>query len=200
MAFTLPELPYAYNALEPHIDEQTMRIHHDKHHAGYVNKLNAAVEGTEYADWPIEKLISELESLPENLRTPVRNHGGGHINHSLFWPVMAPNGGGQPEGELARAIESTFGSFDEFKDQFTKAATGRFGSGWAWLVVSNGKLEIMSTPNQDNPLTQGKSPILGLDVWEHAYYLKYQNRRPEYIEAFFNVINWSQVSKNFVNA
>lgn len=200
MAFTLPELPYAYNALEPHIDEQTMRIHHDKHHAGYVNKLNAAVEGTEYADWPIEKLIAELQSLPENLRTPVRNQGGGHINHALFWPLMTANGGGQPSGELGRAIENTFGSFDEFKDQFTKAATGRFGSGWAWLVVSGGKLEIMSTPNQDNPLTEGKTPILGLDVWEHAYYLKYQNRRPEYIEAFFNVVNWNQVGENFANA
>ena len=200
MAFTLPELPYAYNALEPHIDEQTMRIHHDKHHAGYVNKLNAAVEGSEYADWPIEKLISELGSLPENLRTPVRNHGGGHINHTMFWPVMTSNGGGQPSGELGRAIESTFGSFDEFKDQFTKTATGRFGSGWAWLVVSGGKLELMSTPNQDNPLTDGKTPILGLDVWEHAYYLKYQNRRPEYIEAFFNVVNWNQVGENFANA
>ncbi|MFP4643621.1 MAG: superoxide dismutase [Spirochaetales bacterium] len=200
MAFTLPELPYAYNALEPHIDEQTMRIHHDKHHAGYVNKLNAAVEGTEYADWPIEKLIAELQSQPENLRTPVRNQGGGHINHALFWPLMTANGGGQPSGELGRAIENTFGSFDEFKDQFTKAATGRFGSGWAWLVVSGGKLEIMSTPNQDNPLTEGKTPILGLDVWEHAYYLKYQNRRPEYIEAFFNVVNWNQVGENFANA
>lgn len=200
MAFTLPELPYAYNALEPHIDEQTMRIHHDKHHAGYVNKLNAAVEGTEYADWPIEKLIAGLNSLPDKLKTPVRNAGGGHINHTMFWPLMSPNGGGKPEGELGKAIDSTFGSFDEFKEQFTTAATGRFGSGWAWLVVVNGKLEITSTPNQDNPLTDGKTPVLGLDVWEHAYYLKYQNRRAEYIGAFWDVVNWSQVAENFSKA
>ena len=200
MAFTLPELPYAYNALEPHIDEQTMRIHHDKHHGGYVNKLNAAVEGTEYADWPLEKLIKELNRLPENLKTPVRNNGGGHINHSIFWPTMSPNGGGKPDGDLAKAIDSTFGGFDEFKEQFSQAAAGRFGSGWAWLVVSGGKLEITSTPNQDNPLTEGKTPVLGLDVWEHAYYLKYQNRRAEYIAAFFNVINWEQVAQNFSNA
>lgn len=200
MAFTLPELPYAYNALEPHIDEQTMRIHHDKHHGGYVTKLNAAVEGTEYADWPLEKLIKELNSLPENLKTPVRNSGGGHINHTIFWPTMSPRGGGKPDGDLAKAIDSTFGGFEEFKEQFSQAAAGRFGSGWAWLVVSGGKLEITSTPNQDNPLTEGKTPILGLDVWEHAYYLKYQNRRAEYIAAFFNVINWEQVAENFRNA
>ncbi len=200
MAFTLPELPYAYNALEPHIDEQTMRIHHDKHHGGYVTKLNAAVEGTEYADWPLEKLIKELNSLPENLRTPVRNNGGGHINHSIFWPTMSPNGGGKPGGDLAKAIDSAFGGFEEFKEQFSQAAAGRFGSGWAWLVVSGGKLEITSTPNQDNPLTESKTPILGLDVWEHAYYLKYQNRRAEYIAAFFNVINWDQVAENLKNA
>lgn len=200
MAFTLPELPYAYNALEPHIDEQTMRIHHDKHHGGYVTKLNAAVEGTEYADWPLEKLISELNSLPDNLKTPVRNNGGGHINHTLFWPMLSPKGGGKPSGDLAKAVDSTFGSYDEFKEQFTKAATGRFGSGWAWLVVKGGKLEITSTANQDNPLTDGKTPILGLDVWEHAYYLKYQNRRPEYIEAFFNVINWDKVAEHFSKA
>ncbi len=200
MAFTLPELPYAYNALEPHIDEQTMRIHHDKHHGGYVSKLNAAVEGTEYADWPLETLIKELNRLPENLKTPVRNNGGGHINHSIFWPTMSPSGGGKPDGDLAKAIDSTFGGFDEFKEQFSQAAAGRFGSGWAWLVVSGGKLEITSTPNQDNPLTEGKTPVLGLDVWEHAYYLKYQNRRAEYIAAFFNVINWEQVAQNFSNA
>lgn len=195
MAFTLPDLPYAYNALEPHVDEQTMRIHHDKHHGGYVTKLNAAVEGTEYADWPIEKLVAEYASLPENIRTAVRNNGGGHLNHSIFWTVLSPSGGGEPTGDIATAISSTFSSYAEFKEQFTNAATGRFGSGWAWLVVSGGKLEIVSTPNQDNPVTDGKTPVLGLDVWEHAYYLKYQNRRPEYIGAFFNLINWDRVNQ-----
>lgn len=195
MAFTLPDLPYAYNALEPHVDEQTMRIHHDKHHGGYVTKLNAAVEGTEYADWPIEKLVAEYASLPENIRTAVRNNGGGHLNHSIFWTVLSPSGGGEPTGDIAAAISSTFSSYAEFKEQFTNAATGRFGSGWAWLVVSGGKLEIVSTPNQDNPVTDGKTPVLGLDVWEHAYYLKYQNRRPEYIGAFFNLINWDRVNE-----
>ena len=201
MAFTTPDLPYAYNALEPHIDEQTMTIHHDKHHAGYVSKLNAAVEGTEYADWEPEKLIRELNTLPEELQTAVRNNGGGHVNHSLFWTVMGPNGGGEPEGELHTAIVNTFGSYESFKDQFAKAAAGRFGSGWAWLVVNPGKgLEILSTPNQDNPITYGKTPILGLDVWEHAYYLKYQNKRPAYIDAFFNVINWKQVGEYYKKA
>lgn len=195
MAFTLPDLPYAYNALEPHVDEQTMRIHHDKHHGGYVTKLNAAVEGTEYADWPIEQLVAEYASLPENIRTAVRNNGGGHLNHSIFWTVLSPSGGGEPTGDIAAAISSTFSSYAEFKEQFTNAATGRFGSGWAWLVVSGGKLEIVSTPNQDNPVTDGKTPLLGLDVWEHAYYLKYQNRRPEYIGAFFNLINWDRVNE-----
>jgi Fe-Mn family superoxide dismutase len=195
MAFTLPDLPYAYNALEPHVDEQTMRIHHDKHHGGYVTKLNAAVEGTEYADWPIEKLVAEYASLPENIRTAVRNNGGGHLNHSIFWTVLSPSGGGEPTGDIAAAISSTFSSYAEFKEQFTNTATGRFGSGWAWLVVSGGKLEIVSTPNQANPVTDAKTPVLGLDVWEHAYYLKYQNRRPEYIGAFFNLINWDRVNE-----
>ncbi len=195
MSFSLPDLPYAYNALEPHIDEQTMRIHHDKHHGGYVTKLNAAVEGTEYADWPVEKLVAEYASLPENIRTAVRNNGGGHLNHSLFWTVLAPNGGGEPSGDIAQAINSAFSSYAEFKEQFATAAAGRFGSGWAWLVVSDGKLEIVSTPNQDNPVTDGKKPVLGLDVWEHAYYLKYQNRRPEYIDAFFGCINWDRVNE-----
>jgi Fe-Mn family superoxide dismutase len=200
MAFTTPDLPYAYNALEPNIDEATMKVHHDKHHVGYTTKLNNALEGTQQADWPIEKLISELNSLPENIRGAVRNNGGGHYNHALFWPTLSANGGGQPTGALGDAIKSAFGSFDEFKQQFKAAATGRFGSGWAWLVVSNGKLEITSTPNQDNPLTDGKTPILGLDVWEHAYYLKYQNRRAEYVDNWFNVINWDQVAQNFADA
>ena len=198
MAFTTPDLPYAYDALEPHIDKETMTIHHDKHHAGYVTKLNAAVEGTEYAEWKPEKLIRELNTLPEDLQTAVRNNGGGHVNHSLFWTVMGPNGGGEPKGDLHTAIVNTFGSFESFKDQFAKAAAGRFGSGWAWLVVTPGKgLEIISTPNQDNPITYGKTPILGLDVWEHAYYLRYQNRRPEYIDAFFNVVNWDAVAERY---
>ncbi|MFP4153819.1 MAG: superoxide dismutase [Alkalispirochaeta sp.] len=200
MAFQTPDLPYAYNALEPHIDEATMRVHHDKHHVGYTTKLNAAVEGTEYEKESAESLIAKLDSLPDSIRTAVRNNGGGHVNHALFWTILSPNGGGTPGGELGDAIKSTFGSFDAFKEQFSEAAVGRFGSGWAWLVVDGGKLAITSTPNQDNPLTEGKTPILGLDVWEHAYYLKYQNRRPEYIDAFFNVINWDQVAKNFADA
>ncbi|MFO8042595.1 MAG: superoxide dismutase [Alkalispirochaeta sp.] len=200
MAFTTPDLPYAYNALEPHIDEATMKVHHDKHHVGYTTKLNAAVEGTEYEKMDAEELVAKVNSLPDNIKTAVRNAGGGHVNHSLFWTIMSPNGGGAPSGELADAINAAFGSFDAFKEQFDAAAKGRFGSGWAWLVVNNGKLEIMSTPNQDSPLSDGKTPILGLDVWEHAYYLKYQNRRAEYIQAFFNVVNWDQVAKNFAAA
>ncbi|HUX11966.1 MAG TPA: superoxide dismutase [Spirochaetia bacterium] len=198
MAFKTPELPYAYNALEPHIDEQTMRIHHDKHHEGYVSKLNAAVQGTEYENWDIVKIARGLNSLPEKIRTAVRNNGGGHINHTLFWTVMAPNAGGTPDGDIGSAIRSAFGSFDKFKELFSDAAATRFGSGWAWLVVNKGgKLEILSTPNQDSPYTDGHTPILGIDVWEHAYYLKYQNKRPEYISNFFNVINWNQVTQNF---
>lgn len=200
MAFTAPALPYDYNALEPYIDEQTMHIHHDKHHEGYVTKLNAAVEGTEYADMSVEQLVAKINEVPEAKRTAVRNNGGGHANHSLFWTIMSKDGGGEPEGELADAIKSAFGSFDEFKAAFTAAATTRFGSGWAWLVLNNGKLEVMSTPNQDNPLMEGKKPLLGIDVWEHAYYLKYQNRRPEYIENFFNVVNWKQVAANYAAA
>lgn len=197
MSFTTPDLPYAYNALEPHIDEQTMRVHHDKHHAGYVAKLNAAVEGSEYAGWSIEKLLTNLGKLPESMRAAVRNNGGGHYNHSLFWPLMQANGGGAPSGELAAALTDTFGSVEDFKKQFSAAAVGRFGSGWAWLVQAGSKLEIVSTPNQDNPISDGKRPLLGLDVWEHAYYLKYQNRRPDYIAAFFNVINWDRVLQNW---
>jgi Fe-Mn family superoxide dismutase len=198
MAHQLPALPYAFNALEPHIDAQTMEIHHDRHHATYVNNLNAALEG--HADLQaksIEELIGNLDAVPEAIRTAVRNNGGGHANHTLFWEILSPNGGGAPTGALADAINSTFGSFDNFKAEFTKAATTRFGSGWAWLIVDGGKLAITSTPNQDSPLMEGKTPILGLDVWEHAYYLKYQNKRPDYIAAFWNVVNWDEVNKRF---
>jgi superoxide dismutase, Fe-Mn family len=198
MAHELPPLPYAYNALEPHIDEQTMQIHHDRHHATYVNNLNAALEGhADLQSKPLNELLASLDSVPEKIRTAVRNNGGGHANHTLFWEIMSPNGGGQPTGALVDAINSTFGSFENFKAEFTKAATGRFGSGWAWLVVDNGKLAITSTPNQDNPIMEGKTPILGLDVWEHAYYLKYQNKRPDYIAAFWNVVNWAEVNKRY---
>lgn len=201
MAFETPALPYAYDALEPHIDEATMRVHHDKHHTGYTTKLNAAVEGTEFASMDPLEILARIDSVPESKRTAVRNNGGGHVNHTLFWEIMAPNGGGTPSGALAEAINKTFGGFDAFKEQFSNAAVGRFGSGWAWLVVNPaGKLEIISTPNQDNPIMEGKKAILGLDVWEHAYYLKYQNRRPEYIDAFFNVVNWDKVAENYKNA
>lgn len=194
--YELPVLPYATNALEPHIDEQTMIIHHDRHHATYVNNLNAALEGHEdLANKSIEELISNLNDVPETIRTAVRNNGGGHANHSLFWNILAPNAGGAPTGEVAEAINQAFGSYDQFKEEFAKAATGRFGSGWAWLIVDNGQLVITSTPNQDSPLMEGKQPILGLDVWEHAYYLNYQNKRPDYISAFFHVINWDEVNK-----
>lgn len=201
MAFELPQLPYAYDALEPHIDRETMNIHHTKHHNTYVTNLNKALEG--HADLQgksLEELISNLDAVPESIRTAVRNNGGGHANHSLFWKILSPNGGGTPSGDLLEAINKKFGSFDAFKEEFTKAATGRFGSGWAWLVVNNGELEVTSTPNQDSPLMEGKTPILGLDVWEHAYYLKYQNRRPEYISAFWNVVNWDEVAKLYSEA
>lgn len=200
MSFQTPDLPFAYDALEPHIDKATMEVHHDKHHVGYTTKLNNAIEGTEFEKESAEALVTKWKTLPEKLQNAVRNNGGGHVNHSLFWSILSPNGGGNPSGDLATAIQSTFGSFEAFKEQFAAAAAGRFGSGWAWLVVNNGSLEITSTPNQDNPLTDGKTPILGLDVWEHAYYLKYQNRRPEYIQAFFNVVNWDQVAKNYAAA
>ena len=197
MAFTTPDLPYGYAALEPHIDEATMRVHHDKHHVGYTTKLNAAVEGTEFAAMQPEEIIKDLSKVPETIRTAVRNNGGGHVNHTLFWTIMAPSGGGAPSGKLAAAIDSAFGSFDAFKTAFQQAATTRFGSGWAWLVQeADGTLAVTSTPNQDNPLSDGKTPLLGLDVWEHAYYLKYQNRRPDYIAAFFNVIDWNKVAAN----
>ncbi|MBX6395044.1 MAG: superoxide dismutase [Alicyclobacillaceae bacterium] len=202
MAHQLPPLPYAYNALEPYIDELTMQIHHDRHHGTYVNNLNAALEGhPDLQAKSIEDLLRGINSVPEDIRTAVRNNGGGHANHTLFWEIMSPNGGGQPSGELADAINSTFGSFDSFKDQFTKAAVGRFGSGWAWLVVKpDGKLAITSTPNQDSPYMDGDTPILGLDVWEHAYYLKYQNKRPDYVAAWWNVVNWDAVAKRFAQA
>lgn len=198
MAFTTPDLPYDYAALEPHIDEATMRVHHDKHHVGYTTKLNAAVDGTEFASMQPEEIVKNLSKVPENIRTAVRNNGGGHVNHALFWTIMSPSGGGTPSGDLAAAIDAAFGSFDEFKTAFKQAAATRFGSGWAWLVKdAGGKLAVVSTANQDNPLSDGKTPILGLDVWEHAYYLKYQNRRPDYIDAFFNVVDWSKVAANF---
>ena len=202
MAFTLPNLPYGFDALEPHIDTQTMQIHHGKHHAAYVNNLNKALEGKkDFEAKSIEDLVAHINAVPENIRTAVRNNGGGHYNHSLFWETIGPKDGGEPTGELADAINSDLGGFDAFKEKFTTAATTRFGSGWAWLTVSNGKLCVCSTPNQDNPLMdvaecKGK-PILGIDVWEHAYYLKYQNRRPDYIAAFWNVINWNAVNKRY---
>lgn len=202
MAHVLPDLPYSYEALEPNIDAKTMEIHHGKHHQGYVNNLNAALENhPELQDKSVEDLISDLNSIPEDIRNAVRNNGGGHANHSLFWPCMGPNGGGSPEGELADAINSAFGSFDNFKDQFSKAAATRFGSGWAWLCVDgSGNLVVTSTPNQDNPISDGLKPVLGLDVWEHAYYLNYQNRRPDYVSSWWNVVNWNQVAQNFSSA
>jgi Fe-Mn family superoxide dismutase len=200
MAYSLPELPYAQDALEPHIDGKTMGIHHGKHHNGYVTKVNAALEGTDLADKPIEEVISNMSAVPADKQGAVRNNGGGHANHSLFWTVMSPKGGGNPSGDLAAAIDSAFGSFDEFKSQFSTAAGTRFGSGWAWLSVDGGKLTVESTPNQDNPLMEGRTPILGLDVWEHAYYLNYQNRRPDYVAAFFNVIDWDAVAARYAAA
>lgn len=205
MPFTLPPLPYAFDALEPHIDAQTMEIHHTKHHQTYINNLNAALEGTPYAGQDIDQLVAGAAKLPENLHTAVRNNGGGHANHSLFWTVMSPSGGGMPRGEVAAAIDADLGGFETFKDAFTRAALTRFGSGWAWLSVApNGKLVVESSANQDSPLMagwlSGNTPILGLDVWEHAYYLKYQNRRPEYIQAFFNVVDWNEVARRFAAA
>ena len=198
MPFTLPSLPYGFDALEPHIDTQTMQIHHGKHHQTYVNNLNAAIEkAPELANKSIEELMRGIESAPETVRTAVRNNGGGHWNHSMFWQIMGPNAGGEPSGKLADAIKAAFGGFDKFKEQWSAAGAGRFGSGWVWLLNDGGKVSITSTPNQDNPLMEGKTPILGLDVWEHAYYLRYQNRRPDYISAWWNVVNWDEVSKRF---
>ncbi|HLV26872.1 MAG TPA: superoxide dismutase [Gemmatimonadales bacterium] len=201
MAHTLPSLPYAFDALEPHIDARTMEIHHGKHHQAYVNNLNAALEkAADLQDRPLDELLADLNSVPESVRTAVRNNGGGHWNHSLFWKVMAPSSGGEPVGALASAIAESFGGFAAFQDEFAKAAGGRFGSGWAWLIRKNGKLAVTSTPNQDNPLMEGSKAsdvLLGLDVWEHAYYLNYQNRRPDYVKGWWNVVNWGEVGRRF---
>ena len=195
MPYELPPLPYAYDALEPHIDEATMRLHHDKHHQTYVDNVNAAIAGTEWDGKPIEELLANLDAIDESKRTAVRNNGGGHANHTLYWETMSPDGGGEPSGELASAIEAAFGSFDALKQQMADAGVKRFGSGWSWLVHDGSGLAVMSTPNQDSPLMEGKTPLLGIDVWEHAYYLKYQNKRPAYIEAFWNVVDWSRVAR-----
>lgn len=197
MTFKLPELNYNYDQLEPHIDARTMEIHHTKHHQAYINNLNAALEGHEnLKSKSIEEIISDLESVPENIRTAVRNNGGGHQNHSMFWELMSPNGGGEPKGELGKLIDRDFGNLETFKAEFKKAAMGRFGSGWAWLVLDGEKLKVVSTPNQDNPISEGLKPILGIDVWEHAYYLKYQNLRADYIDAWFNVLDWEKAEEN----
>ncbi|MCC5933724.1 MAG: superoxide dismutase [Candidatus Cyclonatronum sp.] len=201
MAFTLPELPYAYDALEPHFDAKTMEIHHTKHHNAYITKANDALAGTELADASVEEVLTNLDKLPADKKQGVINNAGGHANHTLFWTVLSPNGGGNPTGELADAISSTFGSFDAFKEAFANAAATRFGSGWAWLVVDgSGKLHVTSTANQDSPVMSGHTPILGLDVWEHAYYLNYQNRRPDYISAFWHVVNWAKVNELYLAA
>ena len=197
MAFEVPDLPYDYGALEPHIDEQTMRLHHDKHHQAYVDKANAALTGTDLADSPVEEVLANLDRLPEDKRTPVRNNAGGHANHTLFWQIMAPGGGGEPEGALGDAIGSAFGDFESFKQKLSDAGVNQFGSGWGWLVKDGSSLAVVSTPNQDSPLLQGQTPLLGVDVWEHAYYLRYQNRRPEYVAAWWNVVNWPEVARRF---
>ena len=200
MAYEVPPLPYDYAALEPHIDEQTMRLHHDKHHQAYVDKANGALEGTEWEGKPIEEVIANLDSLPADKKGAVRNNGGGHLNHSLFWESMSPDGGGAPSGDLASAIDDAFGSFDAFKEQFEAAGVGQFGSGWAWLVLDGGSLKITSTPNQDSPISSGATPLVGNDVWEHAYYLKYQNKRPDYLKAWWNVVNWDKVAERYAAA
>jgi superoxide dismutase, Fe-Mn family len=197
MAYEVPDLPYPYDALEPHIDEQTMRVHHDKHHQAYVDKANGALEGTEWADRPVEDVLQNLDGLPEDKRGVVRNNGGGHYNHTLFWESMSPDGGGEPDGDLGAAIESAFGSFADLQAKLKDAGVNQFGSGWAWLVQEGGGLAVVSTPNQDNPISEGKTPLLGVDVWEHAYYLKYQNRRPDYIDAWWNTVDWSKVAERF---
>ena len=198
MPFSVPDLPYAYDALEPHIDEATMRVHHDKHHQAYVDKANAALEGTEWADKDVVEVLQNLDSLPADKQAAVRNNGGGHYNHSLFWEMMSPDGGGEPSGELADAINSAFGSLDAFKGEFKEAGITQFGSGWAWLVKnSDGSVAVTKTANQDSPVSGGQTPLLGVDVWEHAYYLKYQNKRPEYLDAFWNVVNWDYVAERF---
>jgi Fe-Mn family superoxide dismutase len=200
MAYEVPPLPYDYTALEPTIDEQTMHLHHDKHHQAYVTNANKALEGTEWANKPVEEVLQNLDSIPDDKRGAVRNNAGGHYNHSLFWEWMSPAGGGEPDGELRAGIESAFGSFDEFKNKLKAAGVGQFGSGWAWLVHDGSGLAIVSTPNQDSPISDGKTPLLGVDVWEHAYYLKYQNRRPDYIDAWWDVVNWAKVAEAFAAA
>ena len=197
MGYEVPDLPYGFDALEPHIDAQTMQIHHDKHHQAYVDKANAALEGTEWADKPVEEVLKNLDSLPSDKQGPVRNNAGGHANHTFFWQIMSPDGGGEPDGSLAEAIDSAFGSFDDFKSQFKEAGVGRFGSGWAWLVHDGSGVKITSTANQDSPISDGQTPLLGVDVWEHAYYLKYQNKRPDYIAAWWNVVDWGTVTERF---
>jgi superoxide dismutase, Fe-Mn family len=202
MAYEVPDLPYDYNALEPHIDEATMRVHHDKHHQAYVDKANAALEGTEWEGKPVEDVLQNLDSLPDDKRGPVRNNAGGHANHSFFWQIMSPDGGGEPSGALASAINDSFGGLDKLKEQVNAAGVGQFGSGWTWLVYdgSGGGLKVTSTPNQDSPISAGQTPLIGIDVWEHAYYLKYQNKRPDYLEAWWNVVNWDEVGKRFEEA
>lgn len=201
MAYELPDLPYNFDALEPHIDEKTMRIHHGKHHQGYTNKVNAALEGTKFASLPIEEVLKKIDEVPSDKKQAVINNGGGYANHKLFWKVLSPNGGGTPEGDVAKAIDKKFGSFDKFKEEFTNAAATQFGSGWGWLCVDgSGNLKVTSTPNQNSPIMDGLTPILGVDVWEHAYYLNYQNRRPDYLAAFWNIVNWDQVEKNYQDA
>lgn len=200
MAYELPPLPYAYDALEPHIDEATQHLHHDKHHATYVNRANEALEGTEWADKPVEELLKNLDKLPADKLNVLRNNAGGHYNHTLWWESLSPDGGGAPSGDLAAAIDSAFGSFDAFKEKLEAAGAGRFGSGWAWLVKGDSGLEVISTPNQDTPLAEGKTPLLGVDVWEHAYYLKYQNLRPAYLKAVWNVVNWDKVAERYAAA
>jgi Fe-Mn family superoxide dismutase len=200
MAYEVPPLPYDYDALEPHIDEQTMRVHHDKHHQAYVDKANAALEGTEWADKPIEEVLRNLSSLPQDKQVPIRNNGGGHYNHSLFWQWMSPDGGGEPSGDLADAINEKFGSFDDFKAKFKEAGVNRFGSGWAWLIHDGSGVDVISTANQDSPVLEGQTPLLGNDVWEHAYYLKYQNRRPDYLDAWWNVVDWDRVAELYAGA
>jgi Fe-Mn family superoxide dismutase len=197
MAYEVPDLPYAYDALEPHIDEATMKLHHDKHHQAYVDKANGALEGTEWEDKPIEEVLQNLDSLDDDKKGVVRNNGGGHANHAFFWKIMSPDGGGEPSGSLGDAINDAFGSFDEFKEKFKEAGVGQFGSGWAWLVKDGDGVAIEKTPNQDTPVMEGKTPIIGIDVWEHAYYLNYQNKRPDYIEAWWNVVNWDEAQKRF---
>jgi len=199
MAFTVPALPYAYDALEPHIDKATMEFHHDKHHQAYVDKANAALEGTEWADKPVEDVLKNLDSLGDK-KGPVKNNGGGHYNHTLFWESMSPDGGGEPSGELGDAIKAKFGSFDDFKEQFEANGVGQFGSGWTWLVLKGGELELAKTPNQDSPVLDGATPLLGNDVWEHAYYLTYQNKRPAYLKAWWNVVNWDKVAERYAAA